>query len=114
MNEDIKKNLFNPNTWLRGLFMLVFIFLLYGLLFAVFSNGVLMVVVAAVVVFQFGFVLVTGQPNTRLLAFGEALGIYLYQVVRFLTYNSEEKPFPFRSWPNVAEAPAERRDTDVL
>lgn len=109
MDNDVKKHLFNSSTWGRGLIMLIFVFLLYGLIAELFTNGVLMVVVAAVVLFQFGFMLFTGQPNTRLLAFGESLGIYIYQVIRYLTYNTEEKPFPFRSWPNVTEAPVESK-----
>ncbi|OAD23647.1 hypothetical protein THIOM_000515, partial [Candidatus Thiomargarita nelsonii] len=29
------------------------------------------------------------------------LSIYIHQILLYLTYNSEEKPFPFSSWPTV-------------
>jgi hypothetical protein len=56
-------------------------------------------VILAAVLFQFVSMLVSGKINERLLELGESLGLYSYQIIRFLTYNTEEKPFPFAEWP---------------
>ena len=88
--SDMEKNVRSGSTWLRLIFMIVFGFL-YGL-----SR----IVIAAVVVIQFFYVLLTGESNDQLKKFGHSLAIYSYQVINFLTFNTEKKPFPFdASWP---------------
>ena len=83
------------STWMRGLFMLLFMAL----------YQIAAVVVSAVAVLQFAWKLLAGAPNPRLLRFGEDLGRYFYQIMRFLTFNTEEKPFPFADWPSAPPAP---------
>jgi len=39
------------------------------------------------------------NPNNNLTTFGLSLSIYIQQIVRFVTYNTEDKPFPLDSWP---------------
>lgn len=80
----------NRETWLRGLFMLLFV--------AIFN--VAAILVSAVAVLQFAWKLVTGGPNPRLSSFGEDLSRYFYQILRFQTFNTETKPFPFEDWPS--------------
>ena len=59
------------------------------------------VVVSAVVVVQFFWVLLTGEANQKLQIFGQALSTYTYQIILYLTFNTEERPFPFDAdWPN--------------
>lgn len=77
-------------TWLRGIFMLIF--------FAI-AHYFIILLIAAIGLFQFGSVLFTGQLNVWLLDFGRSLSTYSQQIVSFLTYNSEQKPFPFSEWP---------------
>ncbi len=89
MDQQLKTNLGNKDTWLRLVFML--------LLGAAFYVTVM--VVFAVVVFQFLAKLVTGQPNDRLRGFGGSLGVYLRDMVAYLAFQSDDKPFPFSSWP---------------
>jgi hypothetical protein len=55
-------------------------------------------VLAVVVVVQFLIVLATGSPNQRLLTFGHELGIYYHDIVVFLTFKTEAKPYPFADW----------------
>jgi hypothetical protein len=43
--------------------------------------------------------LATGRPNDRLLVVGAQFSAYIYQVFRYLTFNSEQRPFPFSDWP---------------
>jgi hypothetical protein len=90
--SDLERNVKSRSTWLRLLFMIVFA-LLYAL-----SR----VVTAAVVVVQFFHVLLTGDTNEQLKSFGHSLAIYSYQVVEYLTFNSETRPYPLdASWPQT-------------
>jgi hypothetical protein len=73
------------SNWLRGLFMLLFV---------VFYN-VAEALALLVALFQFLHTLVTGKRNERLLDFGEYLSRYIYDVMAYLTYQTEERPFPF-------------------
>jgi hypothetical protein len=52
-----------------------------------------------VVVFQFLSQLLTRRTNQRLLKLGQSLSTYSYQILVFLTYNSEYRPYPFGAWP---------------
>ena len=44
--------------------------------------------------------LATGRPNDRLQTVGAQFSTYVYQVFRYLTFNSEQRPFPFSDWPD--------------
>ena len=89
-HEAIRENVKSGSTWLRLFFMLVVAFL----------YGVSRVVVTAVVVLQFFWVLFTGSRNEALLEFGQSLATYTYQVVAYLTFVTEERPFPIDAeWP---------------
>lgn len=52
-----------------------------------------------VVIIQFGFLLITGQVNTNLKGFNKEVGLYLFDIIKYLSFQSNEKPFPFRDWP---------------
>jgi len=104
-HSDLEKNVKAGSTWLRLFFMIIFA-LLYGL-----SR----VVTAAVVVIQFFHVLFTGETNDQLKTFGHSLAIYSYEVVEYLTFNSETKPFPLdAAWPDElpVQEPAENEVDD--
>jgi hypothetical protein len=53
-----------------------------------------------VVAFQFLSSLFTGQPNDLLTRFGGNLARYLQQIIVYMTFATEEKPFPFMPWPD--------------
>lgn len=89
MDEDLKQNLTAGETWVRGLFILMFVFMLV----------VARLVTGAVVVIQFLFTVFTGQVNDNLKIFGASLARYVYNCLLFVTYNSDDKPFPFGEWP---------------
>jgi len=82
---------------LRLIWMLLFLFVWLGAQY----------VLAVVVLVQLVVRLVKGEPHPGLTAFGAALGTYLAQIVRFGTFASEAKPWPFAEWP--AEDLAEDR-----
>lgn len=93
------KTAINERTiWNRGLYMLLF-----AVLFSVAR-----IVGYAVVILQFLFVLFSGSTNQRLLIFGNELSRYIYQIMQYLTFNSEERPYPFSEWPDeTSESGAE-------
>ena len=89
MDNELKQNLTRSETWIR---------VLYVILFAVIYM-VAEVVLIAVVVVQFGFVLITGKRNENLLRFGGSLSRYMYDVLLYFTFRSDDRPFPFDDWP---------------
>ncbi len=100
--NPIRDNLRRRESWLRAL---------YVVLFAVIYS-VTEIVIVIVVVVQFGFVLLTGKCNEQLLGFGASLSRYVFELLRFVTFNSDTKPFPFSPWPAPdveRAAPAGRR-----
>lgn len=87
--EHLKKEVFAREKWLRALFMVIFLIINY---FA-------QMLVWLIALFQFLLVLFTGKTNTRLMHFGQSLSKYVMEMIRYLTYNTETKPFPFNEWP---------------
>ncbi|MBU3002066.1 DUF4389 domain-containing protein [Paraglaciecola arctica] len=92
MDDKTKKSLTNLETWKRGLFMV---------LFAIIS-GVAKLLVTLVAIFQFITVLFKGQTNETTLPLGQSLSTYIYQITLFLTFNTDEMPFPFKDYPDGA------------
>ncbi len=82
-------NIRNSATWLRLLFMLIFVVVFW----------VVEIVLAVLVVLQFGFSLFAGKPNPQLTRFGGQLARYFHDIVAYLSYRSEVRPFPFSEWP---------------
>jgi hypothetical protein len=92
MNEKTKATLTNVDTWKRGLFMVVFAII----------SGVAKLIVTLVAVFQFVTLLFKGQVNKTVLPLGQNLSTYLYQITLFLTFKTDEMPFPFLAFPDAA------------
>lgn len=88
--NTVKENVKNPDTWLRGLFIVVFGVIFYALY----------LIIWLLVVFQFVLKVVTGSLNAQLLAFSDGLTRYAYQVLRYITFQSEDRPWPFAPWPD--------------
>lgn len=89
-DSTFEENLKSRATWVRALFMVVFCFLF----------AIVEIVLLAAVVIQFVWRLAKGAPNQPLLELGQGLATYLFQIVSFLTFNTEELPFPFDGeWP---------------
>ena len=90
MDESTRERLINPNIWLRGLYM-IFFFVAYK---------IAEVILLLLGLFQFVTVLFTGKANEPLLRFGRNLAVFVEQVFEFLTFNVEDKPFPFEPFPD--------------
>lgn len=88
-NEELKSNLLSSKHWLRLVYMLLFAVILYAAI----------MVVWVLVLVQFLFSLITGLDNFKIRQFAYSLSTYIYQTLKFLTYSSDEKPFPFTDWP---------------
>lgn len=86
---DIKENAKNVDVWTRGLFILIYAVIFY-FLFAL---------IWLVVIFQFIMKLITGELNQQLLDFCDSLIKYVSQILLYITFKSEERPFPFNPWP---------------
>jgi len=89
MDEELKKNMLERKTWLRGLYILLFLIL----------YAVAKVIIFAIISFQFILILITGKPNQQLVKLGQGLSTYSYQILTFLTFNSDYHPYPLGAWP---------------
>ncbi len=96
MSSDLKSHLSNKSTWMRLLYMILFVI----------AFNVAEIVTGVIVVVQILFKLFTGQVNEQLQSFGHKLAIYFRQTVAFLTYDTEDMPYPFAPWPEGATEPA--------
>lgn len=94
MDDQLKQRLTEKGVWLRGFYVVLF-----AVIFSITE-----VILTAVVVFQFFSRLFTGQCNTYLLKFGNNLSLYFQQITLFLTFNTDDKPYPFADWPQQAAA----------
>ena len=89
MAKTLKDHVSDPGAWIRLVPMLLYAAVLY----------LALGVIAFVVAVQFLFRLLTGSVNARLSDFGGQLAAYAQQMVAFLTYHGEDKPYPFAPWP---------------
>lgn len=96
MSDDSTKPYKDRSAWMRGLYMLIFMFFL----------GVAKFVTFVLVLVQFVQVVFTSDTNEKLLRFGDSLSQYQYQILLFLTYNTEQQPYPMGDWPEPNEKPA--------
>ena len=81
----------DTNSWLRILLMFGYLVVLY----------VIALLAVVIMVGQTIFVLASGAPNSNLVIFGEALAEYIKQIIDFLFYKSNTKPFPFAPFPII-------------
>ncbi len=97
--EQTREHIKRTSTWLRGFYIILFAILFY----------VAEIVISAVVVFQFLHTLLTGKTNRRLLTLGQALSTYAYQILTYISYNSDDQPYPFSAWPKGAPTAGARK-----
>ena len=81
----------NSNSWLRILLMFGYLVVLY----------VIAPLAVVIMIAQTLFVFASGSPNSNLVIFGEALAEYIKQIIDFLFYKSNTKPFPFAPFPII-------------
>jgi hypothetical protein len=88
--DDLKKHVKDKDTWMRFAYLVMF-----GIIFYL-SIGVTL----AASVFQFLAKLFSGASFAGLAEFGDNLGAYQAQMTRYLTFASDDKPFPFAPFPS--------------
>lgn len=89
--RPIEENLKSRATWMRALYMVICCALI----------ALASAVGTFVVVFGFLWVLFTGSVNQELRQVGQSIAAYVYEIVRFLTFNTDDKPFPLgNEWPS--------------
>ena len=87
----------------------IFSRIFYTILFALIS-WVTIWVFAFVVLIQFGFLLITGKVNKNLKGFNQEVGLFLYDMIKYLSFQTNNKPFPFRDWPYGDEIDSENKN----
>lgn len=85
-SSDIKRS----DILIRGLYMILF----YA------AGRITLALVFLLSFIQFVLNLAFKQINPQILEFSEKLDHYLHQVADFLTYATEQKPWPFSDWPS--------------
>ena len=110
--NQIVDNLRKPAVWIRIVFMVAFAVVLYLII-----APVILVVIMA----QILFVFIAGSPNSNLRDFSIALVEYIFQILKFLIYATDNKPFPFSNFPsvqddkfNINNEPEIKKDTKVM
>ena len=84
------------DVWMRGLFMLLF---MIGFGIGQWALNILAFV-------QFLWLLFAREPNQFLARFGNSLSMWLAEIGRFLSCATDDKPFPWRPWPDTSAPPA--------
>lgn len=82
---NAKENFTNINTWIRGLFIILF-----GIVFYIAYGWI----VWLLVLFQFVTKLLTGKPNEQLLEMTPKVTEYAYDILRYVTFQTDTKPWP--------------------
>lgn len=93
MSDDFSENIKKQSYWIRILFMV-------GFMVAIYVTGVILLVL---IIAQALFALFTGEDNRNLRRLGASLTQYVQEILNFLTYNSEAKPFPMSPFPQAGD-----------
>ncbi len=97
--SDVKDNIKKQSTWMRGLYML---------LFTIFYT-LAEILLFTIIVFQFVLKLLSGDTNERLRKLGQQISTYIYQILQFMSFNSEQHPYPFGGWPKGEPKPTAKK-----
>lgn len=73
---------------------------LYTILY-LFIGRILSLLVFVITVSQFIYSWLIGEPNAKLLHFTETMSEYTKQLVLYVGFNTDEKPWPVGDWPSV-------------
>ena len=87
---DIQTHMRSRSTWQRFVFMI-----LCGIIYAITRA-----IVFVLIVVQFFWALFTGEANENLKRLGHSFALYTSELIDFLSYYTETRPFPFDAdWP---------------
>lgn len=89
---NIKEHVKNVDTWVRGLYILIFGVIFYFLV------GIIWLLV----IFQFITKVLTGELNQYLENISSSLTTFAMQILNYITFQTEYRPFPFNPWPEAS------------
>ena len=80
--------------------------LLYTILYLLVFE-IIKLIIQIIVVFQYIYLFITRNHNDAVRSFSNKLSTYTYDVMRYLTLNKNQRPFPFTDFPPAMEEPVE-------
>jgi hypothetical protein len=78
--------------------------LLYTLLYAAIFE-VVKTIIFLITIFEYFFLLITLRHNEPARGFANQVAAYGYRIMRYLTLNENQRPFPFSEFPGELERP---------
>jgi len=75
--------------WVRALYMLIFA-LAFGI-----SESILYLLAIVSLIYR----AINGKNHQTMVGFGHSLAQYIHQLADYMTFNTEQTPFPFGDWP---------------
>lgn len=93
--QALLKNLTSEHFWIRLFFMLLYLIVV----------EIAVSVLTLLIIVQFIYRLFVGECQQDLFHFSSSLSKFVLQAYRFLSYQTEAKPFPFSDWPTADALP---------
>ena len=78
--------------------------LLYTILFLIVFE-IVKIIIQVSVLFQYVYLLISKNYNDPIRNFSNKVSVYAYRLLRYVTLNENEKPFPFDNFPKEMELP---------
>jgi len=88
MNEKSNESITTNPVWSRVVSMLVLVF----------AYSLAEIVLIALVIGQVLSGLIAHEQNHPMKKMGKQISDYIYEILMFLTFNTEQRPFPYRGW----------------
>ncbi len=102
MQEELQDNFKQVQIWKRIGFIVI----------CAVIAGVVRTLIYVLVLLQIVATVITGNVNRHILGFGRQLAGYFYHLMLFMTFNTDEVPFPFSAW-SLTESVISNRDIAV-
>ncbi len=74
--------------------------LVYMILFSLIGRFVSIIVFFAAI-FQFVYAWIYDAPNEKVLTFTKSLSEFAKEIIAYVAFNTEEKPWPIGEWPKA-------------
>ncbi len=91
--EEVKEEVLKASKWTRFFFMFIYSFVV---------SAVLNIAIGIAII-QFLFFLFTSKVNAALFDFNKHMHSFIEDTLKFLLFETEEKPFPFKKSANESE-----------
>lgn len=100
-SENSKSSLTAPDKWARIVLMACFAL----------AGWVVLVILTVMILMQTLIVLVTGSGNDKLQSGGKLFTDYLQQIIMYMIFATDDRPWPFAPFPDPAPAEEEAQTT---